>query len=195
MLKRIAQLFAVRSGARTPRKLVAIVGPVALVGALIATAGSATQLRAGWDDDHDRKGLEGAWDITITTTPNPPFAVPFRILRTVTADGISDGYAFPPIRVSNGSLDFTPGYINSSGHGTWKRIGPRQFAVIVKYFQLNPAHFFGVLDSIGTVTETITISKDGNSYTGNFSTVIQDPHGTVTAINGGTGTATRIQVP
>jgi hypothetical protein len=159
---------------------------VAVVAALVAAAGSWTLLRAD-SDDRGEQGLKGSWDITITTTPNPPFAVPFRILRTVSEDGVVDAYAFPSITPTQGLL------VNSSGHGSWKKAGHHQFTAVVKYFQLNPSNPLAVLDSIGTVRENITISADGNSYKSFFWTDIALPNGTVIIQNSGETTATRIK--
>lgn len=159
---------------------------VALLATVIAAVGSWAPLRAD-SDDHGGNALRGSWDITITTTPNPPFATPFRILRTVSKDGVVDAYAFPSITPTQGAL------VNSSGHGSWKNAGHRQFTVIVKYFQLNPANPLAVLDSIGTVRENITMSADGNSYVSFFWTDIALPDGTVIIKNSGQTTAKRIK--
>jgi len=133
--------------------------------------------------------LEGAWDITITTTPNPPFAVPFRILRTVTAAGVSDAYAFPPITPTKPTG--VP-LINSSGHGDWGVLDHGYYSVTVKYFQLNPSAL-DVLDSVGTVRENIRMAPDGNSYDSVFETTIVLANGT-SITNQGRTHATRIQV-
>ena len=160
---------------------------IALTGCLVAILASPVSLRAD-SDDHAGNSLKGSWDITITTTPNPPFAVPFRILRTVSSEGVVDAYAFPPITPTVGAL------INSSGHGSWKKAhGRRAYTVIVKYFQLDPSNFFAVLNSVGTVREEITLAPDGNSYTSVFQTDIALPDGTVIIQNSGATTATRIQ--
>lgn len=177
----------------TSRRTWAILGQVALIGALIVAVGLTPLWSAtGVSPKHGnspKKSLEGSWDVTITTTPDPPFATPFRILRTVSADGVVDAYAFPPITPTTGAL------INSSGHGTWERSrGARQFKVIVKYFQIDPANFFAVLDSVGTVREDITLAPDGNSYLSSFWTEVALPDGTVVATNVGETTATRITV-
>ncbi len=170
------------------RSLRTIAATFAVTALLVAGAGSRTSLLADSNHDDDDSSLRGSWDITITTTPNPPFAVPFRILRTVTGVGVVDSYAFPPITPTAGAL------INSSGHGSWKKAsGRRHFTVLVKYFQLNPATPLAVLDSIGTVRENITLSADGNSYTSFFWTEIALPDGTVIVQNSGSTTAKRIQ--
>ena len=102
---------------------------------------------------------------------------------------VVDAYAFPPITPTPGPL------INSGGHGNWKKIGPRTFAVTVKYFQLNPQlnSTFQILDSLGTVRETVVLSKDGQSYTSVFQTVVELSGGGIIP-NAGATTATRINV-
>jgi hypothetical protein len=133
--------------------------------------------------------LEGAWDIVITTTPNPPFAVPFRILRTVTPTGVVDAYAFPSITPTKPTG--VP-LVNTSGHGNWGVLDHGYYSVTVKYFQLN-ASALNVLDSVGTVRENIRMAPDGNSYTSVFETTIALPGG-VTITNQGRTEATRIRV-
>jgi hypothetical protein len=155
---------------------------LALLGALllVVSFGPGQRVVRADDDDH---GIDGTWDISIPGTP-------FRILRTITDSGVVDAYAFPPIT-------FTPGpLVNSAGHGVWKHIGDRTYSVTVKYFQLNPANnaSFNVLDSIGTVRETVHLSKDGKHYTSEFETDINLPNGTLLLQNKGTTTATRMEV-
>ena len=86
--------------------------------------------------------------------------------------------------------------MNSAGHGNWKKIGPRTYAVTVVYFQLNPAlnSTFNILDTIGKVLETVEVSKDGQSYTSVFSTSISFPDGSLFIVNSGATSAQRIVV-
>jgi hypothetical protein len=155
---------------------------ICLVGALVALAGSFAPVRAAGNGE---KGLQGAWDAVIDNSP-------FRILRSVSSESLTDAYAFPPFSPTPpGPIPFT----NSSGHGAWEKTGPREYKVTVKYLQLNTAAGFFVFDTYGVVRETITVSKDGNSYTSVFDTEIFWPNNTSTGIvNHGTTTATRIQV-
>jgi hypothetical protein len=164
--------------------MVAILG---LAICLVVVGGIGSQLH-GQQNDRNEPQLQGSWDVTITTTPNPPFAIPFRILRTVGADGVVDAYAFPAITPTDGPL------INSAGHGSWKKIGPREFSVTVQYFQLNPAAPVDKLDSIGKVRETIKLSADGKTYTSDFQTAIYLPNGSVAITNSGKTAGRRIQV-
>lgn len=134
-------------------------------------------------DGDDNEKIEGSWLITITGTP-------FKILRTITPGGVVDAYAFPPITPTVGPL------INSGGHGNWKKIGPRTYAVTIKYFQLNPQlnATFEILDTLGTVRETIQVSKDGQTYKSVFDTVIELPNGIPIIHTGGETVANRIKV-
>lgn len=158
--------------------LLTVICGVLLVGSLGLT--QRTLIANGEDD----QTLQGSWDITITT---PPGLGPFKILRTVSTTGVVDAYAFPPFTP-------TPGAVNSAGHGSWERISNRTYSVTVKYFQLNYAASPNVLDSIGVVRETITLSKDGKSYTSHFETTISLPNGQVIITNAGATTGTRIEV-
>ncbi len=160
---------------------------LAIVIAFLLVTSFAVSQRAVLANGEDDNTLQGSWDVTINTPPNFP---PLKILRTVTSTGVVDAYAFPPITFTPGAL------VNSAGHGTWKRIGNRTYSVTVKYFQLNPANnaTFNVLDSIGTVRETVHVSKDGNAYTSEFATEIHGPDGTLMLQNAGTTTATRMEV-
>ena len=163
---------------RVSRQLRLLVITSAVVLALAVSIGS----RVAIADQDDGPKIEGSWMITITGTP-------FKILRTYTDGAVVDAYAFPPITPTTGPL------INGSGHGAWKKIGPRTFSVTVKYFQLNPQlnSTFQILDSIGTVRETVVLSKDGQSYTSVFQTVVELSGGGVIP-NAGATTATRINV-
>ena len=155
---------------------------------LVAIGGIGSQVRGQQTDGRVTPQLQGSWDVTITTTPNPPFQIPFRILRTVGSVGVVDAYAFPSITPTAGPL------INSAGHGSWSRIGPREFSVTVQYFQLNPSAPLDKLDSVGKVRENIRLSSDGNSYSSVFQTEIFLPDGTLIIQNSGRTEARRIQV-
>jgi hypothetical protein len=165
---------------------------VALVGVLatIAVAGGPQLLAA--PGANEERGLKGSWEIRITQPDlSPlPFGLDFRILRTVTSDGVVDAYAFPGF----GPAGPQPGLVSNSGHGTWENAGgPRQYKAVVKYFQIDQAAFPFVLHSTGTVTEQITVSQDGDSYTSRFVTEIHLPNGTLIFTNQGGTIATRIK--
>ncbi|HEY2120404.1 MAG TPA: hypothetical protein VGH37_14540 [Candidatus Acidoferrum sp.] len=135
--------------------------------------------------------LDGAWDVVIwlPVCGGDFCATPYRILRTISPVGITDGYGFP-------ALTNTPGAVNSSGHGDYARIGNNLYSATVKYFELtynSPLPPFGsVVSSIETVQETIALSADGNSYESQFLTTFTSPSGVVLATNGGKTKATRI---
>ena len=163
------------------------------MGAFLAVASILSILvSGGWTSAQlgaeDLQTLEGSWDVTITTTPNPPFAIPFRILRTVTSRGVIDAYAFPSITPTQGLLT------NSAGHGSWTKIGARLFSATVEYFQLDLSQPLDELDTIGKVRENIRLSKDGNSYVSVFETTIYLPDGTPIIFNSGKTEAKRIAV-
>lgn len=164
---------------------------VALVGVLVTAVATAPRLRAASQENEER-GLQGSWEIKITQPDlSPlPYGLDFRILRTVTSEGVVDAYAFPGFGQAGPQF----GLVSNSGHGTWRNAGrPRKYNAVVKYFQIDQASFPFVLHSTGTVTEQITVSRDGDSYTSQFVTEIHRPDGTLIFVNSGGSMATRIK--
>jgi len=156
-----------------------------ILSVFLAFLGVWPNLRGADQEDPEIIGnsIVGSWDITITGSP-------FRILRTYNpGGGVVDAYAFPPFTFTTGPL------INSAGHGTWVKTGPRQVKVLVKYFQLNPQKnaTFQVLDSFGTVGEVVNL-EGPDSYTSSFTTNIFRPDGTHVLTNAGHTQGTRIKV-
>jgi hypothetical protein len=168
-----------------------VLARVALAGALATAVASGPALWAASGENEER-GLKGSWEIRITQPDlSPlPFGLDFRILRTVTSESVVDAYAFPGFGAAGPQF----GLVSNSGHGSWKNAGqPRQYRAIVKYFQIDQTSFPFVLHSTGTVTELITVSRDGNSYTSQFVTEIHLPDGTLIFTNQGGTIATRIK--
>src|SRR5262245_42325186 len=95
-----------------------VVARVTVAGVLAAALASAPALRAGSDQGEGR-GLRGSWEIKITQPDfSPlPFGLDFRILRTVTGDGVVDAYAFPGF----GAAGPQPGLFSNAGHGVWEQ--------------------------------------------------------------------------
>lgn len=168
-----------------------VLARAALVGVLATAVASGPQPQAASQENEER-GLRGSWEIKITQPDlSPlPFGLDFRILRTVTSDSVVDAYAFPGF----GAAGPQPGLVSNSGHGSWSNAGrPHQYKAIVKYFQIDQTNFPFVLHSTGTVTEQITVSSDGDTYTSQFVTEIHLPNGTLLFTNQGGTIATRIK--
>jgi hypothetical protein len=168
-----------------------VLARVAVVGVLATAVASGPQLLAASAENEER-GLKGSWEIKITQPDlSPlPFGLDFRILRTVTSESVVDAYAFPGFGPAGPQF----GLVSNSGHGTWSNAGgPRRYKAVVKYFQIDQAAFPFVLHSTGTVTEQITVSRDGDSYTSRFVTEVHLPDGTLIFTNQGGTVATRIK--
>jgi hypothetical protein len=154
-----------------------------MLGLFLASSGVWSSLHGEQENQNGGNAIVGSWDIVIPGTP-------FRILRTYdSGGGVVDAYAFPP-------FSFTPGpLINSPGHGTWVKTGPRQITVFVKYFQLDPSKnsTFQVLDSIGTVAEVVNLGGP-DTYTSSFTTRVYKPDGSLLLTNAGTTAGSRIRV-
>ena len=166
-----------------------VLANIALLGVLATAVVSGPPLRAA-SDENQVSGLEGTWDVTITQPDYSPlpFGLDFRILRTIRAESVIDAYAFPGF----GPTGPQPGLVANPGHGSWEKApGARKYTATVKYFQMDASAFPYVLNSIGRVTEQITLARDGESYTSQFVTQIYRPDGTLIFTNAGGTIATR----
>src|SRR5262245_25864252 len=117
-----------------------------------------------------QKSLIGAWIVDVTfDQPGPP---PVRNIVSAGPDGLN--------------INYDPEF--GAGHGLWKKIGSREYAI--KFLTLiAPGHpFFG--EGTITVTATLTLDKDGNTATGPFTTVFDTTLNPITVT--GTVVQTRI---
>ena len=86
----------------------------------------------------------------------------------------------------------------SSGFGTWRRIKRREYEFAFKLFRFNPD---GTPRGSQIVRHTVTLSRDGKSYTSEGTAVYYDLNGNQTDVNGNpttepgcsTSTATRFE--
>jgi hypothetical protein len=116
------------------------------------------------------RSLVGSWIIDVM--PDQPGPPPGRNVGTITSDRTM--------------IITDPEF--GTGHGIWKKTGPREFAV--KFLVLVPVgHPVG--EGTITVTSPVTVDKDGDTATGPFTTVVDaaDLQETVT----GTVVLTRIK--
>jgi hypothetical protein len=122
-----------------PSVAIVVVALTVLLGALTPVDATAGQ-----------KSLVGAWIVDVM--PDQPGPPPVRNIVTITSDGTT--------------VNTDPEF--GTGHGIWKKTGPRDFAG--KFLTLIPAgHPFGV--GTITVTSTLTVDKDGDTAAGPFTTV------------------------
>ncbi len=101
------------------------------------------------DEANEQTTLTGNWLVTVTRLNPLPGQVPvFLSLHTY-----FEGGNF--LEENNGPE------IRSNGHGSWQRIGPRQFTRSFIFFRFDAARIF-----TGTVrpTSTITLSEDGSEF-------------------------------
>jgi hypothetical protein len=124
----------------------------------------------------------GAWRLTTIT----PFG-PSQSLITFTSDGtviFSDRPSLP------GDVGFPVSFI-SAAHGAWEATGPdTASATFVEFVTDGEGNFLVIVtDSI-----EVTLSADGDTFSGQFSSVSTDPAGNVLYVGGGTVEATRITV-
>lgn len=104
-------------------------------------------------DKGDTDELSGEWLNVISAADNPPSFLPFRAFELYAAG----------IYIGSGQIDLQPGTLSSSAWGIWERTGPRRFRGTARYWTYdalaNPSGF-------GAASTQITLSRDGNTYTG-----------------------------
>ena len=79
----------------------------------------------------------------------------------------------------------------SSGHGAWKKIGPRRFAATNKAFVLEET---GGVSLVFVNRSVLLVSADGQSFDVAFETDVLLPDGALVEKLAGTGIGTRINV-
>lgn len=147
--------------------------------------------QAGNDAFKARKNLVGAWIGNVTvlepqTSESFPTIFTFHRDKTV-LETKTTLTANSPL----GPLLATP------GHGAWKKIGPKTFAISFKFYvqggQGNP-YFEGELVGINNINYTATIGESGKDLNATWTSALVDPGGTVLFEGSGTFTGTRIEV-
>lgn len=130
------------------------------------------------DDKSIVKSIVGSWVVQVF--PNPPGPAPFKNLSTLTNDG--------------GNLNSDPSF--GGGHGAWKKVGHRKFAV--KFLHFVPPGFepnFPLETIITVSSDFLTLNKEGDKLRGPFQTVFTHPTtGEELASFDGTVVLTRITV-
>jgi len=76
--------------------------------------------------------------------------------------------------IGSGQPDLTPAALGSSAWGVWKKIGPRQFQVIARFWTYDPS---ANPTGFATLDFTFTLSGDGTTYHGQGPTQFFDNNG------------------
>jgi hypothetical protein len=152
-----------RTGNRALRTLIAI----ALVGGLTALVGSQDALAA--QKSKSTPPLLGSWRVTITGGPGtPPLPSWYGSLVTFSPGG--------------GAVATITDPNIQTGHGAWKQLGGRKFAVAIFLFQFDQSgKFAGTLKA----TATLKLNKKSTSFRShNYQFQIFDPDGNPTGSSG-----------
>jgi len=130
--------------------------------AALATLGTPAQAAA---KDADANAIVGLWAANISS-PDGSFPS-FPAFETW-------GPGNPGIWLGSGQPDLTPAALGSTGWGIWRRIGPRKYREIARFWTYDPnANPTG----FATLDFTFTLSEDGNSYHGEGFTQFFDTNG------------------
>ena len=79
-----------------------------------------------------------------------------------------------------------------TGHGVWKRVGPRNFALNTIYFRVNAAT--GAFEGTSETTIAVTVDRGGRTAAGTFTAVILGPEGQYIRDYAGAVTAQRMEI-
>ena len=157
--------------------LVGLPVTIALVLFTAATPATQTAMDLGAHEQRAAKTIVGAWSSTVTPTVIPPFVG----LGTFTADG-------GLINTTSLSLG-SP--LESPGHGRWIRNGSRTYDVT--FFTVS-ADAAGNHTLTSKVRAKLTLSADGNEFSGVFQVDVFDPNGGLLGSDTGTIRSRRIEV-
>lgn len=138
------------------KKLALVIGGAA-ASVLLATGTALADHGSGWG----KRTIEGAWEVTTavrmdaddcTTAPLVPVGPnPFPAFNTFHEGGTMSewGTRSPPAD-------------RTSGHGVWERIGHNRFGYRLMFHSFRA----GALDALMDIRTKITLSKDGETFTG-----------------------------
>jgi hypothetical protein len=152
----------------------------AVLGAALLAAGVA----AAAEGDRSGTDLTGTWRILATIPKQAPVCgqatdCVYPALATATRDGTI--------------LQTAPISNTLTGHGSWKRTGPREFRAYTIYFRVDPAT--GAFVGTSETTIEVTVARGGRTADGSFTAVILDAAGTKLTDYAGTVVADRVDVP
>jgi hypothetical protein len=148
-----------------------------------ARGGSAYLLNVG--DGEDNNSIVGMWRFTFTSQGNtgaPLFIPDGAVLDHGFAQWHSDG-----TEITNSNRRPSTG---SFCLGVWKKVGPSHF--LLNHFALGFDD--GVTQSYSNIREDLTISDDGDSFSGTFSIAIYDLQGNAGPVIRGLLTGTRVKI-
>ncbi|SRR5690606_12194017 len=166
-----------KSMTRVSRRLAAL----CIAGGMLASAGAEAHGRqGGWQDPEihgwalwsfgDR--IEGLWDVEVQIMPvcGGPVAVTFDAMALFARGGT--------FHDTNGGQ---PSASRSSGFGIWKRNSGREYEFAFKLFRFNPD---GTPRGSQVVRHTVTLARDGKSWSSEGTAVYYDVNGNQTDVNG-----------
>ena len=136
-------------------------------------------------DGDDNNSIVGMWRFTFTSQGNnvaPLFIPDGVVLDHGFAQWHSDG-----TEITNSNRRPSTG---SFCLGVWKRVGPSHY--LLNHFALGFDD--GVTQSYSNIREDLTLSEDGNSFSGTFSIAIFDLEGHAGPVITGLLTGTRVKI-
>jgi hypothetical protein len=149
-------------------------------GMVLATifAVTAAQVSLSADDEQDRNGIEGVWDVNVTIRQ---------------CDTGAPVVKFPAMNmfIHGGTLTETSNdLLRGSSVGTWSHVRRHAYTAVFRFFRFNKDGSFAGRDKI---TRAIRLGEDGNTFTANAHFYIFDVNDNLVASGCGTETAKRLE--
>ncbi len=126
----------------------------------------------------NKQGLVGSWNLVVSLRDceTGTVLVSFPAMNTYNQGGTTQQTAPPE-----------PGATALPGHGVWSHQNGRHYSGAIQFFSLNPT--FGRV----IVRSTISLGRDGNSYTSTDTAEVLDANGSLIFRACSTTTATRFE--
>jgi hypothetical protein len=152
----------------------------AMAGMVLATmfAVTAAQVSLSADDEQDRSGIEGVWDVSVT------------IRRCDTGAPLANIHAMNMF-IHGGTLTETSNdLLRGSSLGTWRHVRKHGYTAVFRFFTFNKDGSFAGRNKI---TRAIRLSEDANGFVANAVFEIFDVNDNLVASGCATETAKRLE--
>ena len=154
-----------------------IVAGTALTAMIVVTTAQVS-LAAHDDQDRDRPGIEGVWDVNVT------------IWACDTGAPVGAVHAMNMF-IEGGTLTETSNdLLRSSSLGTWRQVTKRGYTAVFRFFTFNPD---GSVAGQNKITRAIRLGADANGFVANAVFQILDLNDNVIATGCATEVAKRLE--
>jgi hypothetical protein len=145
--------------------------------ALATIVAVAAQVSLSAHDDHDRQGIEGAWDVSVT------------IRQCDTNVPVGAVHAMNMFMDGGTLTETSNDLLRGASVGTWRQVSKRGYTAVFRFFTFNQD---GTLAGRNKITRAIRLNADGNGFVANAVFDIFDANDKLLASGCGTEVAKRL---